>query len=126
MCAQTGPCLLTIVHHMKEDPELYLSHPEDNLITCYNSTVYLDKEYSLKLNLRHFDLYKVMGFLVCIFFFFTVIESFSFSYLNMSEYGFMSSHPLILAGPRINRHHRSTRIFASLLWTATRKRDFMC
>lgn len=89
MCAQTGPCLLTIVHHMKEDPELYLSHPEDNLITCYNSTVYLDKEYSLKLNLRHFDLYKVMGSLVCIFFF-TVIES---SYLNMSEYGFMSSHP---------------------------------
>lgn len=70
MCAQTGPCLLTIVHHMKEDPELYLSHPEDNLITCYNSTVYLDKEYSLKLNLRHFDLYKVMGFLVCIFFFY--------------------------------------------------------
>lgn len=68
MCAQTGPCLLTIVHHMKEDPELYLSHPEDNLISCYNSTVYLDKEYSLKLNLRHFDLYKVMGFLVCIFF----------------------------------------------------------
>lgn len=55
---------------MKEDPELYLSHPEDNLITCYNSTVYLDKEYSLKLNLRHFDLYKVMGFLVCIFFFY--------------------------------------------------------
>lgn len=68
---------------MKEDPELYLSHPEDNLITCYNSTVYLDKEYSLKLNLRHFDLYKVMGFLVCIFFFFYCDRIF---FIFLSEY----------------------------------------